>query len=390
MSFNNPTPLKLGMNGTLEGRTYHIAGRVVMGVEEGGQTYYWNEFNLETAAGESATLVYEVGERGGEWRFFALFEPQYPITAEDAACKRVGDPINLDGTDVRVTLVEQSRVYFIEGKAPEGVEVGDVANYFNAQSGYDMDVVSWTGDEVECYHGVNLPANVVLTAFNIRMPDFGSLLGTPEPDSASSPKAKLLVVLVSALLLIGMAVWLYPRSGHRPPAVVTKPAPPSPLTVDSTGNLNGTAFRIQSHALVTVALVGCRFERHEYGLTSDSGDKAMLVYGSAPGAKDWVLYTPLHPAEPLTPQQAGAVKFGQVVNVDGVVAKVDQLFQSTIQRLDGPEPGALGSGDVLYCFAGKKDYHPLLVRGNARQIAFFEGTAVAEKDVTAAFKSAAR
>ncbi|MEI9864534.1 MAG: hypothetical protein WDN00_08275 [Limisphaerales bacterium] len=33
----------------------------------------------------------------------------------------------------------------IEGRAPDGVEVGDVANYFNAEAGDMMQVVSWTG-----------------------------------------------------------------------------------------------------------------------------------------------------------------------------------------------------------------------------------------------------
>ena len=69
------------------------------------------------------------------------------MTAADAATKRVGDRLNLTGEDVRVTLRSTSRVYHIEGQAPEGVEVGDVANYFNAQAGNDMQVVSWTGDD---------------------------------------------------------------------------------------------------------------------------------------------------------------------------------------------------------------------------------------------------
>ena len=111
--------------------------------------------------------VYEETERGGEWRLFTMFEPEYPMTAADAATKRVGDRLNLTGEDVRITLRSASRVYHIEGQAPEGVEVGDVANYFNAEAGNDMQVVSWTGDEVEYYNGVNIPQSVVAAAFNV-------------------------------------------------------------------------------------------------------------------------------------------------------------------------------------------------------------------------------
>ncbi len=65
MSFANPTPIRIGMTGTFCGNRYRVAGRVVMGMEEDGETYYWNEFNLVNTEGESATLVYEEGEHGG-------------------------------------------------------------------------------------------------------------------------------------------------------------------------------------------------------------------------------------------------------------------------------------------------------------------------------------
>jgi hypothetical protein len=385
MSFTNPTPIKVGMTGTISGTQYHVAGRVVLGVVERGQTYYWNEFNLQTDAGEAATLVYERTERGGEWRLFTLFEPQYPITAEDAATKRAGDPLNLDGTDVHVTLVEQSRVYFIEGTAPEGVEVGDIANYFNAEGGDYMDVVSWTGQEVECYHGVNLPWSVVAAAFNIRLPDFSSLLQSEDDGSGSSGVAsKVLVGLVAATIVLGGCLWFF--SGRRPPPVIKTSAPPSRLTPGSTGALKGVEFRIQSHALVEIALVGRKFERHEYYLSNDDGDKALLVCGSRPGAKDWILYTPIHPASPMTPQQAGAVRLGQTVNVEGAVAQVTDLFQSTIRLVESPEADAPRNGDVLFCFSGASDRVQLLARWNATRIEFFQGQALPETDVTTAFK----
>src|SRR6266542_787165 len=110
MSLANPTQLRIGAIGNLEGVDYRVVGRVVMSVTEDGETYYWDEFNLGTGFGQNATLVYEETEPGGEWRLFTMFEPEYPITAEDAATKRVGDPLNLDGTDVHVTLVDKSRV----------------------------------------------------------------------------------------------------------------------------------------------------------------------------------------------------------------------------------------------------------------------------------------
>ena len=54
MSFANPTPLRIGATGTLNGWRVRVAGRVVLGVRDGGETYYWNEYNLVDDQGEIA------------------------------------------------------------------------------------------------------------------------------------------------------------------------------------------------------------------------------------------------------------------------------------------------------------------------------------------------
>ncbi len=384
MSTSNPTPLQLGMTGTISGTRYRVVGRVVLGEIERGRTYYWNEFNLETDDGQEATLVYERTERGGEWRLFTLFEPREPITAEEAATKRVGQSVNLDGLEVPITLVGQSHVYFIEGKAPEGVEVGDVANYFNAGDANHMDVVSWTGQEVECYHGNDLPWVVVAAAFNLHLSSLSFQLQSPEGgyDSPRS-RSKILVAVIAAI--IPLAIFCSFLPSRRPPAIKRASAPPSHLVTGGTGKPRGTEFHIQRHALVEVARVGWRFERHEYSVVADSGDMALLVCGSKPGAKDWVLFTPLHPVDAMTPQQAGAVHLGQSVNIAGVTAKVDELFQSTLRRVEGPEAETPKGGEAWFCFGGRSDQTQLLVRWNASRIEFFEGTALTDDEVTSAF-----
>ena len=94
------------------------------------------------------------------------------MTAEDAATKSVGDPLNLDGTDVRVTFRQTSRIYHIEGTAPDGEHVGSVADYFNAESGNVMQVVSWTGSEVEFYRGLTVASGMVAVAFSLDIDKF--------------------------------------------------------------------------------------------------------------------------------------------------------------------------------------------------------------------------
>ena len=79
MSFENPTRLRIGMHGNFNGRDYRLIGRVVLGVTDAGETYYWNEFNLQARDGTGATLVHETTERGEEWRLFTMFDPEYPL-----------------------------------------------------------------------------------------------------------------------------------------------------------------------------------------------------------------------------------------------------------------------------------------------------------------------
>ena len=186
MSNTNPTPIRVGTYGTFNGVRYLVAGRLVMGMELDGERYFWNEFNLVSDNGDTATLVHEEGELGVEWRMFVLFEPEFLMSASEAAAKRVGDRINLEGTHVRISLVDESRVYHIEGDAPEGVELGDVAKYFNAQSGKDMIVVSWTDDEVEYYRGKDLDSGLVAAAFDIQKAEFSSFASSSGSSFLSS------------------------------------------------------------------------------------------------------------------------------------------------------------------------------------------------------------
>jgi hypothetical protein len=384
MSYSNPTPIRIGMTGKLSGKQYRVVGRVVLGEEEDGDTYYWNEFNLESDGGDVATLVYEVTERGGEWRLFEMFEPGRPLTAADAATKRVGDALDLGGTKMFVRLVSTSRVYHIEGKAPEGEEVGKVAHYFNATAGNTMIVVSWTGEEVEFYKGLDLSQTTVSSAFNVRLVDFSRLFPAP---GGHRLRSGLVAGMVGALILVILMVVGY-RSftpSRRPPAIVSTGAPASPLAVGQTGKLGGTRFQVQSHLVVEMAMVGCRFDRHEYVLSDEAGAKALLVRGSKPGAGDWWLFQPLQPSAPLSPPQAAAVRWGQTVNVDGLTANVSELFQSTIRQVDSPEASDLNLGDVFFGFTGKAQNAQLLVRWNASYVNFFQGRVLAEKDVVAAF-----
>lgn len=394
MSFGNPTALHIGMTGDLSGKQYRVVGRVVMGMDDNGETYYWNEFDIVDEAGEPATLVFEDTDRGGEWKLFTMFEPEYPMTAEDAATRRIGDELDLEGTQVRVTLVDESRVYHIEGEAPEGVEIGDVAHYFNAESGNTMIVVSWTGGEVEFFRGVDLSRGTVARAFGLTSEERRSLSpalalsGGERSLTQGTPGVgkKILPVLAGLVIVLILVISFFSCRSRRSSSSTAKIAAPRlHLPTGSAGKLDGRNYRIRTHTLVEVAAVGARFDRHEYLLADDEENSALLIQGLTAGAKDFVLFTPLEPVEPPTPERAAALRIGDIANVDGVITPVKEMFQSTVSSRDGDAPFEVRVGEPLFGFIGRTNSTVLLVRWANDRITFHRGRTLSERAVSGAF-----
>ncbi len=373
-NYVNPTALTLGKTGTLCGVRYRVVGRVVLGVEEDGETYYWNEFNLLDDSGQSATLVYEETENGGEWKLFMYFDPTRALNAAEAARKEVGDSLNLDGTPVQVTLVGQSRVYHIEGQAPEGVEVGDIANYFNAEGSGQMQVVSWTGDEVECYRGMNISAADIANAFGIGTAapaNAGMALTESDQPASSSSGTIVKVISVAVSLLIGLASYSHFRSPRSRSAAPKKPKTRvSPLNTGAAGNLGAKYVTVAGHTVVEIAKTGAIYDWHEYRFRDDD---ALLICGLNGYDTQWHLLRPVQPVAPLTPAQAAALRIDDTLTLDERTLKVQALFQSR------------AAGTVMFGFIASAGNDWALVRWTQNEIEFYLGAALPEPEVLAAF-----
>ncbi|MEY4918439.1 MAG: hypothetical protein RL616_2352 [Verrucomicrobiota bacterium] len=401
MSFENPTRLRIGMHGVFAGKDFRLIGRVVMGVEIEGETYYWNEFNLQSDAGDAATLVYEETEGGATWRLFTEFEPDYPMTAADAVLKQVGDVINLTGEDVRVTLVDSSRVYRVEGLAPRATKVGSVDNYFNAELRDKMLAVSWTGQAVEFYQGITLSAQAVARAFRLTAVEPASnrlpfnfdrqarLGGGGSADYSSGLKfiVQAVVIVAVFLMIFGRGLFSGTMTREAPPVKRIAAATP-PLAIGVEGRWHETKFRIIAHAVVEIAEPGVIFDRHEYMLADDLGTPSLLVCGDAPGATDWTLYAPLVPLLPPTAPESATKKSGDTVNVDGVTATITELFQSTVKSVDVLELASIRAGDVSFGYAGSSPYNTLFVRWDKSSIHFYRGKKVSPQEFAAIFSTA--
>jgi hypothetical protein len=385
MKLDNPTRVAIGMTGVFNGRTYRVKGRSVLGIVEGGVIYSWNEFNMVADSGEFATLVYEETQDGRHWGWFELFEPQTPITAEEAAQKRADDVVVIDSVAMHVTRVDHSRVYHVEGEPPEGEHAGSVADYFNAEAGGELFVVSWTGDEVEFYRGRNLSKGTVASAFGLSGAELVkfNLAGGGRFLSPASMKAGFIAVMAVVLVvLIGQSF----RSSVRPPATTHFAAPATSLAVGSTGHLAALDYRVVSHVIAQIAEVGFSFDRHEFRLQDESGNPALLIYCSKPTAKDWTLFTPLQPDNPLTPPQAGNLRPGQIANMGQESAPVTELFRERIVRVESQEnwPG-VQDGAEFYGFTARTNADLFLVRWNTTTIELTQGRQLRPEEMKAAF-----
>ncbi len=389
-SSDNPTQVHVGMTGEFFGRRYRVVGRALLGEMEYGRIYYWNEYYLEAepqagtkAEEDLATLVYEETNLGGEWRWFTLFDPSQPMTAAEAATKSEGDSVTIDDLTLRVTLVRESQVYHTEGRTLEGERVGSRANYFNALSGRNLVVVSWTGDEVEFYRGQDLTVGVVAAAFGLRTADLVHFRALASKSASS---------LVWWAVGLGICLFLFIACLNAnfgvetpPPTFVKYTAPLPALKVGETGVLNGTNYSIGGHATVELAEMGRKSVAHEFLLRDIAGNDAWLFFGWSPGDTNGLLFTPLHPASLLTPVQAGGVRLGQGINLDGAEAKVDELFRVTIVQTENGNLPEFRFGDVRFGFAGRTGSNMVMTRWNEQGTDYWLGTRILDRDVTNAF-----
>ena len=368
------------MTGSFLGQRYRIAGRVVLSMEEAGETYYWNEFHLIGDDGRCATLVFEQTDEGPEWKMFTLVEAVRPMSASEAALKSVGDQIYFQDKTLAVTCVDESLVCEIEGEAPEGVELGDVAHYFNAESDDTMVVVSWTGEEVEFYRGLNIPMRAVSSAFGVSAIPAGALnhLSSANADAGRMRSGMFaLVVLVVPLML-----FVFSRSGCQR-ATKSPKLPPAQISLGSTGQLNALHYRITGHAVVEIARVGQRYLRHEYSAVDEAGNEVLLWQGTEQGEKHWMLAKPATSSRPLPPTTAAALQLGQPVVLDGVAASVSDFFLSRVGQVEGVVPWAGGS--ELYGFAARGAKETIIARWNGTAITFYRAAPITQKNPAKAF-----
>ena len=392
MSHPNPTPVRVGQSGIFAGKAYSIIARVVMGMEDAGETYYWNEFYLSDGSDRIAMLVCEEVYGAQQWRLFTEFIPPQPLTAREAGLKKVGDRVNLDGVSAEVTVVDQTRVCEIEGKAPDWVSVGDVAQYFNAEAGGKMWVVSWSGDEVEYYRGMQLHPGAVAQALRLPESSFRPAAGSGLVRSGSSGGGWNIGTLAT-LFVLGMGgLFLFLRCGSAThsvsrglvatpplktaPVVARVPAPRPPLVVGTNVVLDGQALQVITHRVTAFTKVNAQWDAHHYQVIDEAGRTNVLTVRVRPASTNWHLLKPLAVTRPPTPAVAASMRVGEQVTVDGFSGTIAELFMSKEVSRTGPPIAGFATSGLNYHYLAVGTNGVLLASWNADGVVFHRGQTV--------------
>jgi hypothetical protein len=368
-------------------------------VADDGETYYWNEFNLVGDTGREVTLVFEETESGPTWKWFELFEPLRPLSVDQAKAVRVGQSVDLGEGRLEVTLVDQTRVEHIEGKAPEGVEKGDIAQYFNADGPEQSFVVSWSRDEIEFYRGRDLARGRVEALFKLEPQLSRTIAPTFVHEDERRPNRNWMTVIFAGVAVVMVVVILAgtvskrsrtkreaQNSQNTKPAVPIAPA--LVLKTGASGLLTGRELKVTAHAVERVVRMGGNFERHEYAVSDAAGEMHLLVNSAAGSPRDWYLLQSVEPPVGFSSYDAAAARQNKTADAAGRALQVFQVFATEVRSVEGAAEAIWGRDSRTYGLLARASGDLVLIRWNQTEMQWYQGRPVSEAEVRAALTSA--
>jgi hypothetical protein len=378
MMTDNPTALRIGMSGTLNGHRYTVRASVVMSARIAGQDYAWNEYYLSDSGGSELILVYEQAEDSPTWKEFRYFEPLRTMSAKEVTAKRAGEYINFDNKRGKVTDIGQSRVEFIEGHV-DGLVVGSTASYFNAVDGATWMTISCTDEQVEYYVGHATSGRTIEIAFGLSPGTARDAWKPLAPPSAAVTQTTIVGIVIAALAVIGFVTYNFGGAHAGPPPPPPKQsAPADPLAGRRDVTVGGISYAIRFHAVAEIGTLGKMFDRHEYMLMGSTGDLAWLVQGLEGNHADWHLFSPYTPPAPVTAYELAGIRAGRVARVTGRMMMIRQLFLQ-----ESPVPNGSAAAKTQYGLIAQARSEWLVARWAGETPTFYLGRQLSAAEVSA-------
>jgi hypothetical protein len=153
-----PRPLEIGATGTLFDKKYHVTGHAVVDIAEVGAHWERHEYELTDDTGATALLVCGDEPGGANWLCWEPLVPMSALTAREAAAKKVGEPVAIDGYNGRVSELFLSTVEQIDGDGISGLKTGTVCYGLRGVNEYRSLLARWDSSGIQYYRGRTLPA----------------------------------------------------------------------------------------------------------------------------------------------------------------------------------------------------------------------------------------
>ncbi|HEX4341805.1 MAG TPA: hypothetical protein VH255_00340, partial [Verrucomicrobiae bacterium] len=151
--------------GKLFDKNYRVTAHAVVEIAEVGANWERHEYELTDDDGAKALLVCGDKPDDAEWSLYEAFVQIPPLTGPQAAAKKVGDLVQLDGRTSTVTEIFLSTIQQTDGTGLNGLNNGTVSYGFRSVSGYRPLLARWNDAGIQFFRGQTITEKLGVAAF---------------------------------------------------------------------------------------------------------------------------------------------------------------------------------------------------------------------------------
>ena len=161
--------LAVGGTGRIGNTTWNIRTVAPVEIAAVGQRYACHQYELNDEQGMAAILLHNPQEAVRGWTFLRPFVPEKPMTALEAAARRVGDTVEIDGVKAVVRNLFLTSVQPSQGLEKAKPTARTMLYGFKAQAGStNLFLVRWNEGGITFYKGATVSAKEINGAFGVR------------------------------------------------------------------------------------------------------------------------------------------------------------------------------------------------------------------------------
>ena len=161
---------------------------------------------------------------------------------------------------------------------------------------------------------------------------------------------------------------------------------PTRLHPGATARFLGRPHQLVGRAVLTVTDRGRPHYWHEFYLAGPDGQLTTLVYEVIAYRSEWRWFSQFDPPEPFTAETAGICQVGDLIELQGLTARVEYVRESAVVHAEGRRPEGVRPGARANYFNAVAGSVLFVVSWTGPEIEFYRGTNLTAATVAAAFK----